>query len=758
MKALFIILTVLVLTIWSELASAGVLDNWTSCYKSSPAYHLGPVTYGSGQFVVVGTGVSETSVDGTNWVLHSTGPVSDGIDGVAFGNGKFAAVDFHGTLFSSLDGVTWDSHHWPTTAINNIYFGNGLFLALKVGSTLLTSTDAVNWVERPCGKQINEVAYGNGLFVGAADEGGIVESTNGKNWIESQLAPILYDVTGIAYGNGRFVVVSLYQGLMWSSDGVNWSTKDLGATLLHVCYGNGLFIALGFSNEGLSTDVYTSSDGENWQKRTTGTVDLSRVGFGHNQFIAVGNDGTVMSSTDGMAWNLRQPAMPSKLNGITYANGQFVAVGDYGTILTSYEGANWTQPKSGTQYGLTDLAYGGGQFVAVGWGSILTSLDTLNWGEPQLTEEALTAVSYGNGLFVAAGSVWDETIGGDRPSILTSTDGVTWAERQVDAPGQYLSATCYGNGQFIAVGSEGVVMTSTNGQSWVRRESGTEFWLSGVAYGNGQFVAVGGQYYRPLTYDFAFPSNAILTSVDGTNWIVRQAPTTNVLRGVAYGDGQFLAVGDAQTLLSSGNGVEWLLRRPAADYPYDRGSMSVTYGDRQFLRIEGLTGVAGIWKSARAGQPSGPLGLWLEAESTNVAVGDTILFSAWHTGAVTKVVWDFGDSTVVPDHPLATHAWSRPGTYIVHLIAYSDSYPAGTGVAEEITVRLPQLSINRYEDEVVLAWPANTAAFTLQSTASLDPPIIWSAVALAPIVTGGENRWTTKLPYREQYYRLSGSP
>jgi hypothetical protein len=58
---------------------------------------------------------------------------------------------------------------------------------------------------------------------------------------------------------------------------------------------------------------------------------------------------------------------------VTYGNGTFVAVGRNGTILTSRDGVNWTQRTSGGNQ-LKGVAYGNNTFVAVGeYGTILTS-------------------------------------------------------------------------------------------------------------------------------------------------------------------------------------------------------------------------------------------------------------------------------------------------------------------------------------------------------------------------------------------------
>ncbi|MGY2954787.1 hypothetical protein ACVWZQ_002946, partial [Thermostichus sp. MS-CIW-29] len=77
---------------------------------------------------------------------------------------------------------------------------------------------------------------------------------------------------------------------------------------------------------------------------------------------------------DGVSWTQRTSGTSNQLNGVAYGNGLFVAVGWDGTILTSPDGVSWTQRTSGTSNWLNGVAYGNGLFVAVGWNStILTS-------------------------------------------------------------------------------------------------------------------------------------------------------------------------------------------------------------------------------------------------------------------------------------------------------------------------------------------------------------------------------------------------
>jgi len=92
-------------------------------------------------------------------------------------------------------------------------------------------------------------------------------------------------------------------------------------------------------------------------------------------------------------------------------------------------------------------------------------------------------------------------------------------------------------------------MTSTDGVTWTGQKSGTANNLYGIAYGGGQFVAVG--------------VNTILTSPDGVTWTARSSATSGDLDGVIYANGQFVIVGNTIAINSTGfiltspDGVTW---------------------------------------------------------------------------------------------------------------------------------------------------------------------------------------------------------
>jgi len=283
---------------------------------------------------------------------------------------------------------------------------------------------------------------------------------------------------------------------------------------------------------------------DTWTERTSGTTNaLNGVTYGNGTFVAVGEVGTILTSTDGVTWDTKTSGTTQGLEGVTYGNGTFIAVGGSGTILTSTDGVTWNTRTSETTNHLYGVTNGNGTFVAVGGsGTILTSSDGVTWStRTSGTTQGLHGVTYGNGTFVAVG--WYGT-------ILTSTDGVTWTER---TSGYFyiLEGVAYCDGTFIAVGTSGTILTSPDGVNWNTRTSGTSSDLEGVTYGDGILVAVTSGTRTTLAPGYINVSRGekiLLTSADGTTWTKRNFSS---LDGVTYGNSTFVAVGYSGLILQS---------------------------------------------------------------------------------------------------------------------------------------------------------------------------------------------------------------
>jgi len=302
----------------------------------------------------------------------------------------------------------------------------------------------------------------------------------------------------------------------------------------------GLFVAVGDNGT-----ILTSPDGTTWTQRTStpgpfgARVHLYDVTYGNGLFVTVGGDnGTILTSPDGTTWAKRNSGTSNDLYGVTYGNGLFVTVGEYGTFLTSPDGTTWTKSPSdasataaGPPGPAHRIYYGKGLFVTYGTkGKIHTSPDGTTWtertcyygaspcqyaeyGTPQDLED-LHGLTYGNGLFVAVG---------DNGTILTSPDGTTWAKRNSGTSEEFLGVA-YGNGIFLTIGLNGNILISPDGTTWTEGSYENSYsygFFKAATYGNGLFVTVS-------------KNGAIQTSPDGTTWTERTSGISGWLREVIY--------------------------------------------------------------------------------------------------------------------------------------------------------------------------------------------------------------------------------
>jgi hypothetical protein len=134
--------------------------------------------------------------------------------------------------------------------------------------------------------------------------------------------------------------------------------------------------------------------------------------------LAVGNNGTILTSTDGINWGTQNSGVSAWLNAIEYVGGIWFVAGNQGTVLGSGDCTNWVAFATPTGKSLYGLASSQGQLVAAGQeGVILRSLL-----EPPSTPVAIDEYSFSSGesIFLFSGQP-------DQPFYLqNSWDLVNW--------------------------------------------------------------------------------------------------------------------------------------------------------------------------------------------------------------------------------------------------------------------------------------------------------------------------------------------
>lgn len=326
------------------------------------------------------------------------------------------------------------------------------------------------------------------------------------------------------------------------------------ANELHgVAYGNGLLVAVGEAGT-----ILTSTDGVNWTRQESGVrYQMVDVAFGNGRFVVASHDGHYLTSTDGVHW--KKSEEHCYCWGLAYGNGLFLSLEYDEKIWASTDGLTWELRKEGPLYDIYLAAvYAEDRWVATGdRESMAVSHDGFTWTEvPGGHAYGMSGVAHGNGRFVAVGTA----------ELRWSDDGNSWT---VLAPGRYtrLKEITYGGGRFVAVGWFGRVITSPDGEVWTEVQTDTRYDLNDVVYTGTQYVAVG-------------EGGTILTSPDAASWTIRTGNMRH-LQGVTYGDGLYVAVGEGGLILTSPDGTTWT-RRPSGT---DRYLWQVAYGGGRFVAV-----------------------------------------------------------------------------------------------------------------------------------------------------------------------------
>jgi hypothetical protein len=240
--------------------------------------------------------------------------------------------------------------------------------------------------------------------------------------------------------------------------------------------------------------VYTSLDGAKWSVPiATGGRDINAAAY-FGTFKLVGDGGLVLLSTDAANWTTQTSGTAQNLYAIAsnYLNLN-VAVGANGTIITSPDGVTWTPAaNSATSRDLHAVNYSplnGGIWLAVGaGGTMVQSTDGLTWQNVTTNTLAdLYGITYGiTSILTGSAAV---AVVGTSGTVLTTADGNTWTVQTL--PGApTLNAVTFGT-QFVTVGAGGAIFVSGDALNWTLTPSGSAQDLYAVARGALSYSAVG---------------------------------------------------------------------------------------------------------------------------------------------------------------------------------------------------------------------------------------------------------------------------
>ena len=261
-------------------------------------------------------------------------------------------------------------------------------------------------------------------FVAYDNIGGMAVSKDGTVWTKSGVRLNLgLPVKGISFLDKN--VIAVISGnpaqLHISKDGLNWKRQEIEG-LNGLQYGR--LISAGDKYVLISGDaIYTAGDADTWVKSAAAYTSLMTQGIAYDgkTYVSVGGQDKIVggegnssepyriigTSGDMKEWRIARTDYAPALNAVIFAKGQFVAVGYDGTILVSKDGlSGWTQAASPTGSDLTNIVYDGARYIASGEnGTIIHSTDGIRWTkEKSITSDSIIKVIPAGNYYLALGT------------------------------------------------------------------------------------------------------------------------------------------------------------------------------------------------------------------------------------------------------------------------------------------------------------------------------------------------------------------
>lgn len=266
-----------------------------------------------------------------------------------------------------------------------------------------------------------------------------------------------------------------------------------------------------------------------------GQEQEQRAGGSRAAFVAVGTNGLILRSTDGLVWVAVPSGTWSNLWSVC-AGPVIVAAGRDGTVLTSSDGVAWTAADTGTEGDLHDVVWDGERFLLIddspsgATGRVLWSRDGRTWGSFGGPQGARL-----RDLASGAGSTLAATDAG-----LFELRGEEWTP--LPAPGEgEVGDVAFGAGHFAVVMSpefpqNDEVYVSPDGREWTTIPWGP--YAVVFSSGGERLIVMGDANPKAWTPKGrgSKPAGLMKVSQDGQTWNECSKKETYLYRAASHGD------------------------------------------------------------------------------------------------------------------------------------------------------------------------------------------------------------------------------
>lgn len=475
-------------------------------------------------------GIYKSTNNGFNWihVYPNTWRAITSLavkDNYIFAGLKSGEYSMGEVIYSSNGGSNWMSTNLDSVSVTslcikdqNIFAGtetNGLYRSTNIGNSWVLINNS-NIPIRLI-KYIDSTLYIS-IAVPFPDSNGFYKSTdNGNTWQQIN-KPFSYNVVSVEKINNTFVMGMVYRGIFLSTDnGSNWKHYlHLNSTISSLFNYNSRLFA-GVNNQGI---YYSDDNGENWlltKLKPINVYDFTSNGsalfIGTDRYNNTGDTGGVFISTDnGINWNITN--LKSKIiYCISYINDKLYAGAAYEKIFTSSNnGINWiklTNFPAAVPY----CFYKKNSKIFVGAfresyrisGMFFTTNEGISWDSIINISSIHKIADNSNFLFAASSN----NLSGYYKGLYRSgNEGTTWDTTTLNIPIQDIITS--GNYVFAIAGSNGIHLSSDNGNTWkIKNEGLTNNSIKELLVYNGYIFAGSYGYgiYRRTLQDITSVNN-----------------------------------------------------------------------------------------------------------------------------------------------------------------------------------------------------------------------------------------------------------
>lgn len=465
-------------------------------------------------------------------------------------------------VYTSTDGITWtiiyDSRVTYSTSedLQNITFGEseGYVYFERRFSWFYTSTAGISW------------------------EGGILPT---RDWLYKQYYLLAYvpNYWIIVQPDTGYVIYRVKGQQSVSFWKISYGTVMPIGTYNMLAYNNDTIVIVGNNGRVVTASLNGFNDDPEstvWSVQTSGTNDnLVGVMWEGTKFIANGNKGVIITSSDGYNWVTRR-STAFEQQAITYPDvtagfnqGTYLLLMDVkssAAYVSTNDGLTFTQ--STVYFNNVDclwinVTYGLNLYVAVlqmrgTLGKVMAySNDGINWtvGYGESSTD-----SYAKFIMYADTGPYKFIVGGFGQSrgiftyqtLFGSTNGVNWGQigNSVNIPQRAVTYGVWTGSYYVISGQTGIIYSVT-GNTWtnvvIQNNPSDNSYFIGIAF-NGSVL---------VTVETINNTARLYTSTNIINWTLRLTVNNNDPISINYTNSKFILCLSSGSVLFSSNGINW---------------------------------------------------------------------------------------------------------------------------------------------------------------------------------------------------------